>query len=328
MSNEIRIRIDKTVKENEILHERMCNLNCIWCHGDFFNHAINTRAISNKQIVNGITIIGDAIQADSINIKISGQGEPTLVGLSDLESLILDLRRIPIINDIKLVTNGIRLKPMLKMLNDAGLTSVNISINSLNPEKYQRITGHNCLKIALASVHEAVRIGIPIKINAVYSSINDNEINDYIHLSANNDGIPVKFFDLLVTNDSLEKYYLPLEGLKLKLESLSDKIDILDYPYANIIYNIPPNAIISVKIASEINTCPNNECIVRNMCLEGCRSAIRISQDGNVHPCGIRNDNIINLMSKDIEYNIREAILSGGKGWWKDIESKKVESID
>ena len=85
-----------------------------------------------------------------------------------------------------------------------------------------------------------------------------------------------------------------------------------DLPYKGQIFFIN-GAIIEVK-DSRINTCPNMACPVRDKCLEGCRYHIRIARDGVMQPCGIRTDNILNLMDPIVSDSLVLASLkSGGK---------------
>ena len=94
MNRIIRIRIDKTVKGGQLLKNKRCNLNCLWCHGDFFHHQKRMSAINNEQIAEAVQKVIDALNGDGNNavVKISGEGEPTLVGNEELGALITILK--------------------------------------------------------------------------------------------------------------------------------------------------------------------------------------------------------------------------------------------
>jgi molybdenum cofactor biosynthesis enzyme MoaA len=311
----LRIRLDKTAKSGELLKCLNCNLACIWCHGDFFKHKLSTPAISNEKIVDIVKATISASTRQKVEVKISGQGEPCLVGVEELCDLIKRLRQIPKVSIVKLLTNGILLEGMLPDLVAAGLNSITVSINSLNPKVYAEITSHDDLECALKAVNAAVEMGLKTKINAVYTKLNSTEVLDYIRFSGEHAGLVVKFFDLLITKPICKDLYLPLSDLQRKLAPLATSVRTLLYPYrADEYHFLDVGAIIQVKTAGGINECPNTGCQYRNSCLEGCRSAVRISQDGTLHPCGVRTDNVITFKdrSPSIEM-IKVALHSGGK---------------
>lgn len=319
MNRIIRIRIDKTVKGGQILKNKRCNLNCLWCHGDFFHHQKRVSAINNEQIAEAVQKVIEALNADASNavVKISGEGEPTLVGKEELGALIAILKNQLKVKEVKLVTNGILLSSMVKDLADAGLDGINVSINSLNREIYSFITGDDKLEYAIKGVETSLEYGLRTKINVCYTRLNDFEVFDFIKFSQEHGGLVVKFFDLLITNNLCKRLYLPLERLIAKIERIALERKLIENPYLAYEYTIPPNAYVCVKVASMQNSCPNTACNFRYKCLEGCRSSIRISQDGTLHPCGVRTDNVVSLINPNVtKRDIKQALLSGGKGWW------------
>ncbi len=309
----LRIRIDKTVRGGEPLKDLNCNLACIWCHRDFFHHKLGVPAISNAKIVKTVKLVIAASSRRKAELKISGQGEPTLVGTNELCDLIGQLRLIPRVSEIKLITNGILLKDMARELKAIGLNAVTISINSLNFKTYSLITQRDFLSKAIKGVRAAIKVGLKTKLNVVYSKLNAGEVLDFIRFSGKNGGIVIKFFDLLVTNQLCKELYLPLSNLQKQLESLATSKRTLVTPYRACEYHFTnPKAII--KTAGRVNECPNIACKYRTKCPEGCRSAVRISQDGVLHPCGVRTDNTIALVDDNVTIKqVRKALLSGGK---------------
>ena len=319
MNQIIRIRIDKTVKGGQILKNKRCNLDCLWCHGDFFYHKKDKRAIYNEQFTEAIQKVIEVLEADADNVvvKISGEGETTLVGKRELGNLIVLLKNDLKVKEVKLVTNGILLSPMVKYLADAGLDGVNVSINSLNREIYSFITGDDKLEYAIKGVERSLEYGLKTKINVCYTKLNDHEVFDFIKFSQEHDGLVVKFFDLLIRNDLCKRLYLPLERLIAKIEQIVSERKLIKSPYLAYEYTIPPDAHVCIKVAGIENNCLNTACKYRDKCLEGCRSSIRISQDGYLHPCGVRTDNVVSLIDANVtNRDIKQALLSGGKGWW------------
>src|SRR5437764_36595 len=113
-----------------------CNFRCVYCMPEE-----GVRWLPKEQILS-FEEIGDvvrsAVQVHGIRrFKLTG-GEPTVRhGLVDLVAL---LRRVPGIEDLSLTTNGQRLRDLAWPLRDAGLDRVTVSLDSLQPEKFKRIT--------------------------------------------------------------------------------------------------------------------------------------------------------------------------------------------
>lgn len=307
------IRLDKTFRGGELLKLRNCNLACIWCHGDFFQHLVGEKAIDNKKLTSLVEKVALVSERPSVEIRITGQGEPCLSGKEELCDLVARLKRVHKVSLVKLVTNGILLDKMAMSLKDAGLDGLTVSLHSLKPDRYKQITGKNLLNEALKGVDAAARAGHKTKLNVIYCKINADEIWDYIKL-AEEKNIDIKFFDLLPITPLARQLYVPIKNLRKELDvNLKGKLFQNAYYYFE--YASGQNQNISIKVkASDLNNCPNLACQSRNKCLEGCRSSIRIGQDGVLHPCGVRTDNILSLMKKDIfPEKISEALKSGGK---------------
>lgn len=122
-------------------------------------------------------------------------GEPLV--RREIVSLIEKTSKIEGIKDISITTNGILLKKMAKDLKRAGLRRVNISLDTLNKDKYREITRGGILSKVLEGIDEAIKVGLnPIKINTVLiGGFNDNEIRDLVALTKK--GIDVRFIELM-----------------------------------------------------------------------------------------------------------------------------------
>ena len=98
-------------------------------------------------------------------IRITG-GEPTVRrDFSEIASMIAGVNGI---SDVAFTTNGYRLKDNAKIWKEAGLRSINVSIDSLNAEKFFKVTGHNRLEEVLQGLQEAVNVGFKkVKVNSV-----------------------------------------------------------------------------------------------------------------------------------------------------------------
>jgi molybdenum cofactor biosynthesis enzyme MoaA len=308
----LRIRLDKTTKAGEFLKTRNCNLNCFWCHGDYFRHKVGVKALNNDKFIDVVVKVLTASSRPTAEIKISGQGEPCLSGKKELCDLIRGLRSFPKISTIKLVTNGILLDEMVQDLFNSGLDGANISIHSLKPQRYQKIAGKDKLAQAIRGVRAARKAGLKVKLNVIYCRFNEDEIWDFVNF-AGKEKVEIKFFDLLHTISPCRDLYLPPDRLCKQLESKAASKKVFEEPYVFYEYHFDNGAIIQVKNC-RINKCPQKRCKYRQKCLEGCRLSVRISAEGILHPCGVRIDNIIPLTSRSTGIaQIKKALLSGGK---------------
>lgn len=128
-------------------------------------------------------------------VRITG-GEPLVrKGILDLISNVGQLEGI---KDFAITTNGLLLKRYAKDLKNRGLNRVNISLDTLNKNKYKEITRGGDLTKVLEGIDEARMVGLsPIKINTVLiGGFNDHEIRDFVNLTVK-DNIDVRFIELM-----------------------------------------------------------------------------------------------------------------------------------
>lgn len=128
-------------------------------------------------------------------IRLTG-GEPML--RRDLEEIIARLAAIPEIEEIAMTTNAQHLPGRAAALKAAGLTRLNISIDSLKPDRYREMTGGGELAPVLKGIEEAIEAGmLPLKLNAVLlRGVNDDEIDDFISLTKDKP-LDMRFIELM-----------------------------------------------------------------------------------------------------------------------------------
>jgi cyclic pyranopterin phosphate synthase len=144
------------------------------------------------------TLVKVAAELGINKIRLTG-GEPLVrAGVSDLVRLIAEIETI---DDISLTTNGILLARYAADLKDAGLVRVNVSLDTLQPERFRRITRCGDLKDTLNGIEAAREAGLtPVKINmVVMAGVNDDEIPDFA-LKSVNDGWHVRFIEQMPVN--------------------------------------------------------------------------------------------------------------------------------
>lgn len=153
--------------------------------------------ISMKDILSFEEIVEVAKAAASIGIsrlKVTG-GEPLVrIGCADL---IAQLKAVDGIEEVTLTTNGILLSKYLDDLLRAGTDAVNISLDTLDKEKYRAITGFDQLENVLQSIDDCLSRGVHLKINCVLQQgLNDDEWPDLIMLAKDN-RLDVRFIEIM-----------------------------------------------------------------------------------------------------------------------------------
>lgn len=176
----------------------VCNFRCMYCLPDGYQKTCQNSPLDINEIENVV----DAFTSLGISkIRLTG-GEPTL--RRDIVEVVELIAKKNLVNKIALTTNGFRLKNILKDLHSAGLTNLNISIDSLDEKTFSKITGHEKLKDILNSLEQALIQGIPtVKMNTVLmKDINDNEFDDFVNF-AKERNISIRFIELMQTGHSI-----------------------------------------------------------------------------------------------------------------------------
>lgn len=214
----------KDTFEREITYLRisltdLCNLRCVYCMPPE-----GVRKQAHDQILS-LEEIGEiaraAVELGVKKIRLTG-GEP-LVRRGVL-SLCRELRRIPRLQELTLTTNGLLLPGMAAELKAAGVDRVNVSLDTLDPEKYRRITRGGCLEDALAGIQAARDAGLtPLKLNCVLiGGFNDDEITALAALTERAP-VEVRFIELMPIGDTAgfgPDAYLPCEAVLERLPRL------------------------------------------------------------------------------------------------------------
>jgi cyclic pyranopterin phosphate synthase len=151
-------RYGRAVTDLRISLTQRCNLKCVFCH---MEGQPPTRAELAPEEIERIVRAGVAIGID--RVKLTG-GEPTL--RSDLAEIVG--RIAPLVQEVSMTTNGLLLEQLAAPLKRAGLARVNVSLPSLDPETYERLTGVDGAGRVVRGVRAARAAGLqPIKLNVV-----------------------------------------------------------------------------------------------------------------------------------------------------------------
>lgn len=173
-------RFERTIDYMRISVTDRCNLRCIYCMP-----AGGLPPIEHKEILRYeeiARIVRTAARVGVKKIRITG-GEPLV--RKNIPHLVSLIRETGSIRDVSLTTNGILLERYADALARAGLNRINVSLDSLNPDRYREITRGGDLNAVLRGIQAAEEAGLnPVKINVVpIRGVNDDEISDFARMT-------------------------------------------------------------------------------------------------------------------------------------------------
>ncbi|MBN2808469.1 MAG: GTP 3',8-cyclase MoaA [Deltaproteobacteria bacterium] len=156
-----------------------CNLRCSYCSDPSFSFRDRAEILSYEEIIQLVRVLA-TLGVDKV--RLTG-GEPLV--RRHLDSLITRIGEIAGISDISLTTNGVLLENLAHSLWHAGLRRINISLDTLDRQKFVRITGRDYFDRVRAGIETALAVGFsPVKINAVVMrGVNDDELLDFARLT-------------------------------------------------------------------------------------------------------------------------------------------------
>jgi cyclic pyranopterin phosphate synthase len=257
-----------------------CDLRCIYCASTSFHNQTHESTLRYEEIAR---VVQAAATIGVSKIRLTG-GEP-LVRLH-LNRLVSMLVSIPGIEEVSMTTNATLLTKYAAELKAAGLKRVNISLDSLKPDKFAYITGGDKLSDVLQGIEVANNVGlVPVKINmVVLKGINDDEIPDFARKTVT-DGWNVRFIE-----------YMPFEGAKMQGNDLVSSDEIMSIirkqfgelqPHRPGVGNGPakyyklPNSNGTLGFIGAVTDCFCAQC-----------NRFRLTSDGNLRPCLLDDDEI------------------------------------
>lgn len=200
-----------------------CDLRCFYCLPQGFkdfsvpDHWLDFAEI--EQVVAAFAELGVE------RVRITG-GEPLV--RKDLPRLVRNLADIPHISDLSLSTNAVQLARHAQALHEAGVSRLNVSLDSLQADKFKRITGGSLDKV-LHGLAEARRAGFhPVKINmVVMKGVNDDEISNMVEFCIDQD-FTLRFIETMPmgeTGRNASEHYLDLREVRARLEKTFPLLD-------------------------------------------------------------------------------------------------------
>ena len=260
-----------------------CNLRCVYCMEEKDNIFLKKEnKLTDDEIYR---IVKESASLGIKKIRITG-GEPLV--RPGIVELIGRINSIPGIEEIYLTTNGILLADMIDELAVNGLKGVNISLDSLNEERFNKLTRLGKLNKVLEAIDKAIALGIKVKLNTVIvNDINKDEIIDFVNLTKEKE-IDVRFIELMPIGIAINyKGATNEDVLKVISENYSDYEEVVRSKSGGPASYIKlKNAKGKIGFISAISNCFCEEC-----------NRIRLTPEGFLKQC-LHFDYGIDLKSK------------------------------
>ncbi len=282
-----------------------CNLRCVYCmpmeglpwvpRNDLLTYE-EIEAIVREMAPRGLN-----------RVRLTG-GEPLV--RRDLPDLAARIKRVPGIEDLSISTNAVLLEEQADALAEAGVDRVNISLDSLQPERADRIARRkNVLSRVMAGFEAAERVGFaPIKVNVVLMrGQNDDEIEAFARLTLDRPW-HVRFIEIMPTGSNLDlsvEGYLSCREALRRIRSIGE-LEPVEGPTGNgpATYFRFPGAPGSVGVITPMS---------HNFC-ERC-NRMRLTADGQLRPC----------LFGDLQTNLRDPLRRGEPIWPLIEETLRVK---
>lgn len=265
-----------------------CNLRCLYCMPEEGIHwKERDEVLSFEEITRLAQIF---IRLGVRRIRLTG-GEPTV--RHGIEELIEKLARLPYLESLAMTTNGVLLKKMASTLKRKGLSSLNISLDTLKKDRFNLITRRDCFNEVMEGIEKALEVGFsPLKINVVLiRGLNADELLDFVNF-AKDKPLNIRFIE-----------FMPFKSNQWSEESLvsyAEMRSLIQEHYTLIPLMGSPSA---VAKDFAIEGYPGRVSFITSMTNHFCSSCnrIRLTAEGAVKPC----------LHDASEINLRNALRNG-----------------
>jgi cyclic pyranopterin phosphate synthase len=263
-----------------------CNLQCVYCHAE------GERSPESEIPLEDIRdILRVAATLGIRSVKFTG-GEPLV-----REDILEIVRAVPEGLESSMTTNAILLEGYARDIKEAGLSRINVSLDSLDPACYREITGHDRLPDVLAGIDAALEAGLtPIKLNmVVLKGINDDEVDSFLRYVRGNRNLILQLIELMEWNTCTS--HAEINRLEEDLASRS-RIILTRRMHHRKKYCVDGAEVEVVRPRHNTEFCA--------FC-----NRLRVTSDGKLKPCLLRSDNLIDIRGKrgaELEALFREAV--------------------
>jgi len=275
-------RFGRPVTNLRISITENCNLNCFYCHRE--GQQKGQGEMSPEDIERIVRI---ASRLGIKKVKLTG-GEPTI-----RRDIIEIVRRIrPYVDDLSLTTNGTVMHKLAEELKEAGLDRVNISLDTLDRDKYKKITGFDVLPQVLKGIEKSVKLFSPVKLNmVVMRGLNHEEIWEMIKYAAKT-GAVLQLIEIEAPRELEEtwffkRYFYPLKPLEEELEKRAVRVKERRMHRRKKYYIPQEDGIAEVEIVRAMH----NTIFCANC------TRLRLTADGHLKTCLLRKDDLVDILT-------------------------------
>lgn len=173
-----------------------CNLRCVYCMPEDMTFRPPAELLQDDELLRLMPVF---VSMGFDKFRLTG-GEPTVrAGVVDL---VRGMTRTPGVKHVSMTTNGVLLRTLAAPLAEAGLERVNVSVDTLNPERFHKITRYGKLEQVLEGLHAAEAAGLrPLKINTVVArGFNEADVADLARLTLDHDW-QVRYIEMMPFGD-------------------------------------------------------------------------------------------------------------------------------
>ena len=299
----------REIKYMRISLTELCNLRCRYCMPEEgVCKKSHEEMLTQEEIIKAIKV---ASKLGVAKIRLTG-GEPLVK--KDIVQLVSQIKEINGIEEVCITTNATLLPQYANDLKKAGLDRINISLDTLNPEKFKYITRVGELKDTLAGIDAAINAGFKkIKINSVLiGGFNDDEIVDLANLTLKQP-TDVRFIELMPMYDSGDfgkNAFIPSSVVIDKIKDAYKGKFASDDEIIKEVEHIKGGVARTYRINGAMADVGLISAVSNHFCRECNR--IRLTADGKLKPCLHSNQEILikGLDESAMEEKFKEAILS------------------
>lgn len=267
-----------------------CNLRCRYCMPE---EGIPLKRHEDILRLEEIAYLVDCAAGLGVRkVRLTG-GEPLV--RKDLPALVSHLRAIPQIEDLSLTTNGLLLARYAGALKQAGLNRVNISLDTMDADRYRYITRGGDLNQVLAGIEAAKEAGLhPIKINTVVvRGFNDDEVVAFARM-AQATNTHVRFIELMPIGEGMAWSQDAFVSADEILEALREELELR--PTSEVVGNGPAQYYALPQSTGTIGFIPALSHAFCHRC-----NRLRLTAEGSLRPC----------LQSDVEVDLKSPLRQG-----------------
>lgn len=208
---------DRAFRYLRLSVEDACNFRCVYCLPEGYKKTQQAPPLSRDEVGR---LLRAFAELGLWKVRLTG-GEPTL--RQDIVELVETAVATPGVRAVALSTNGHRLRELAPRLKSAGLSSINISVDSLDPGRFEELTGRRLLAEILSGVEDCLSLGLKTKLNAVLlAGLNDGELGSFLDY-ARNRPVEVRFIELMRNGATLPIFEQRHLSAKAVLDLLAER---------------------------------------------------------------------------------------------------------